>query len=212
MARTESGRERGRRAPQGHRLRPLLSRIRVEHDGERCRNDQGGAGSLDRSRCDENADRRRGSRERRGCGEHDHASDVDPSATEDVCEATRRYQQRGERDVVGVQHPRKLGNGYALKRTHHVRKSDADDRVVDEGHEQPKRGDNQDDCGRDPATPHAARGVGRVGGRVQRGGRHYVPGTDGADQVSRTRVRRYRAKPIQHHAYRMPPLGKGRRR
>ena len=133
------------------RLAALAEGEHVDHDGERGREHEGAAGSLDHPERD---DPRLGDgplggepAQRRRADEDDHADDAHLGVAEDVRQPAAQGEQRGQGDQVAVHHPLHAGRGQpelALD----VRHGDGDDRLVDERH-----GDREDHRGEDPVAP-----------------------------------------------------------
>ena len=97
------------RAPQRRRRGPPLERELRQQQPQRRRHEQRRARRLQHARADQHPDRRREPAQRRGHHEQRQPREEQPPPPQQVRQPSRRHQQRGEDDVVRVQHPRQPG-------------------------------------------------------------------------------------------------------
>ena len=102
---------RGDRAPDAHRLRPLLAlREGRRHDRERGRRDERGAEALEPAREDQELGRGREPVQERGDGEDDDAGEEEPLPAEQVAGAAAEEQEAAEDQRVRVDDPLQLAS------------------------------------------------------------------------------------------------------
>jgi hypothetical protein len=162
----ERGAESGGRADrgqQGHAVAAVRGRERMQHQRQGGRHEEGGAERLHHPERDQRARRRRDRAQQRAGGEQPQAEDEDTPAAERVRDPRTRHEERGEHDVVGVQHPRQRRERRARERARDVWERDVHDRRIDVGDGAAQRRDRQHGARRRPAPNRSPRRLSRCG-------------------------------------------------
>ena len=157
----ERGAEPGRRGGDGgqqrHAVRAALGRERVEHQGERRRDEQRRPERLEHAERRQRAGRRGDRAQHRRDREQLEPADEDPPPPDEIGQPSRRDEEGREDDVVGVEHPRQGRDRRVGIRARDVREGDVDDRGVDERHPGAHRRDRQHGARLRPAAAHRRR-------------------------------------------------------
>ena len=136
--------DRADRPPDGHGHRDLVAGEGLEDEGERRRDEGGGADRLQHPRRDQGAGGRRQAAQHRRHGEdHDRGEERAP-APDPVRQPAGRDQQGGEDDRVGVEDPRERRRRDRREAGRDRREGDEQDRRVEEDGEHGQAGRGED--------------------------------------------------------------------